>query len=139
MANDWESLMNSVFGAGGRLSPSALEKGEGKKAKETLAGMQKELDALQARQKSRRRQSPRRAAKNRPPPQSPRPAESRPPPQSRPRRRKSPRRPQGRPKAPRGRGRPGRTRGWRGCKKTAASWTRLCKSRPRRSRPWAAP
>lgn len=51
MANDWESLMNSVFGAGGRLSPSALEKGEGKKAKETLADMQKELDALQARQK----------------------------------------------------------------------------------------
>ncbi len=50
-ANDWESLMNSVFGAGGRLSPSSLEKSEGKKAREALAGMQKELDALQARPK----------------------------------------------------------------------------------------
>lgn len=48
-ANDWESLMNSVFGAGGRLSSPALEKGGSKKAKETLADMQKELDALHAR------------------------------------------------------------------------------------------
>ena len=50
-ANDWESLMNSVFGSGGKLNRSAPDEGEGKKAQTALEGMQQELDALLARQK----------------------------------------------------------------------------------------
>lgn len=50
-ANDWESLMNSVFGSGGRLNRSASNEGEAKKAQTALEGMQQELDAMLARQK----------------------------------------------------------------------------------------
>lgn len=49
--NDWENLMNSVFGSGGRLNVSPSEKGGDKKTSDTLEDMQKELDAMLARQR----------------------------------------------------------------------------------------